>query len=196
MRLDFLSVSGGKFVNGAFTASFSYLLNDLGNHDKEEKPTLSTSAKVGAVLGGTAGVVLAAGCDLATFATCAPANPMMVLGGAAGGAVLGATFGEALDRTTKAIGKLLHGNSWLSPEPSSVYALLSRFDGSIQKFGVTNLVGNETARYTSAEYERMDVRMVTISTHPTRAQALTTEKLYCFGYVAVVGRTPPLSKVC
>jgi len=189
-------LSGGKFANGAFTASFNYLLNDLGDHEKKEQPALSDAAKFGAVGGAILGGVVAGGCDWVTVGACAIANPGIVVGGGVIGAAAGATFGEAVDSATKSLAKLIHGNSWLSPEPTSVYVLNSIVDGSILKFGVTNLVGNERARYTDNEYEKMGGLMTTIATFSNRAQALMTEKTFCFGYVAINGKLPPLSKTC
>jgi len=95
----------------------------------------------GAVAGGTLGAAGAGACTAGTGGVCALGAPTLIAGGAATGAVVGDALASGIDRLTDKV----NGNSWLSPDPTSVYVLNSNVDGSILKFGITNLVGNEMA---------------------------------------------------
>jgi hypothetical protein len=64
-----------------------------------------TAVKVGAVLGGVAGAVVAGGCDIYTLGACAMANPTLVGAGAAGGALVGASAGAMLSSGSTILAK-------------------------------------------------------------------------------------------
>jgi len=179
-------LGGGKFANGAQTGAFSYLFNYL---SQEARARLVAA---GAFLGGSAGAVAAGGCTVGTGGVCALGAPTLVAGGAAAGAAAGAAVGAAVD----SIEQKINGNSWLSPDPTSVYVLNSNVDGSILKFGITNLVGNETARYSFAELTALNANMTVIATYDSRAPARMLEIGLCMAYVATNGKLPPASSKC
>jgi len=56
----------------------------------------AAARSAGAIIGGVAGGVIAGGCDLVTFATCAAANPVIVGGGIAVGGAVGAAVGPSV----------------------------------------------------------------------------------------------------
>lgn len=181
-------LSGGTFANGAKTAAFGYLFNCLGHKES----CASLFAKAGSVVGAGVGIAASAGCDAASGGVCVPANPEIVIASAAGGAAAGGVVGAAVDSLEKRI----NGNSWLSPDPTSVYVLRSNVDGSVLKFGITNLVGNETARYSFAELTALNANMTVIATFDSRAPARMLEIGLCMGYTATNGKLPPASSRC
>lgn len=180
--------AGGKFENGAKTAAFGYLFNCLGHKES----CFSTFSKAGVTVGAGVGLLASVGCDASTGGTCIPANPIIVLESAAAGGVAGGTIGAAVD----SIESRVNGNSWLSSDQTSVYVLNSKVDGSILKFGITNLVGNETARYSPREWAALNANMTVIATFNSRAPARMLEIGLCSGYVAANGKLPPASTKC
>jgi RHS repeat-associated protein len=181
-------LGGGKFANGAQTAAFGYLFNFW----LHQKNYAEAGATAGAYAGTGVGLLLSAGCDVVSDGICALANPEIVAASTAAGVAIGGTAGAAVGAAAKAI----NGNSWLSPDPTSVYVLTSNVDGSVLKFGITNLVGNELSRYRPGELPAMNASMTVIATYSNRAQARMTEILLCTGYVTTHGKLPPASKKC
>ena len=179
-------IAGGKFENGATTAAFGYLFNAM------SQAARARLIGVGAVAGGTLGAAGAGACTAGTGGVCALGAPTLVAGGAAIGAVVGDALATGIDRLTDKV----NGNSWLSPDPTSVYVLNSNVDGSILKFGITNLVGNEMARYSAGEMAALNANMSVIATFDTRAPARMLEIGLCTGYVATNGKLPPASSKC
>lgn len=177
-------LGGGKFANGATTAAFGYIFNCLGH--KESCTILF--GQYGAVAGAGLGVIASGACDVATDGVCVPANPEIVAQATSAGLVAGAAVGTA-------IGKI-NGNSWLSSDPNSVYQLVDA-NGDVLKYGITNLVGEESLRYTAAQYQAMgNPRMEVIATFNNRAQARMLEMFLCYGYFSTHGHLPPASKKC
>jgi RHS repeat-associated protein len=111
--------TGGGFNRYAYAANNPYKYFDpdgrqtegIDNHYCEtygcgsSSVGMNTSAKVGAVFGGVAGVAVAAGCDIYTLGTCAVANPGLVVAGAAGGALVGASAGAMLSSGSTILAK-------------------------------------------------------------------------------------------
>jgi RHS repeat-associated protein len=104
--------SGSNFNRYVYTANNPYRYIDpdgrqfcgsyqCEKYDSGNRPggveVKSTASTVGAVLGGVAGGAVAAGCDVYSGMTCAPANPAIVAGGAAVGAAVGAGVGGSGD---------------------------------------------------------------------------------------------------
>jgi hypothetical protein len=121
---------------------------------------------------------------------------VIVAASAVEGGIKGAAAGLALGIALDTIEKRINGNSWLSPDSTSVYMLISIYDGTILKFGITNMVGNETARYTQNEMAALSGRMVVLATYDSRAPARMTEIMLCTAYTATNGRLPPASARC
>ena len=178
-------LGGDKFENGAITAAFAYLFNELSRQARAQ------IIGAGAFLGWTAGTVAAGGCTAGTGGVCALGAPAMIIGSAALGAATGDAVATAVDKLTDAI----NGNSWLSPTPTSVYQLLSNVDNSVMKYGITN-EGDPWNRYTQAFYDAANVRMDVIATFDYRAPARMLEVMLCTSYVAANGKLPPMSSRC
>lgn len=62
--------------------------------------------------------------------------------------------------------------------------------------GITNLVGNEMARYSAGEMAALNANMTVIATFDSRAPARMLEIGLCTGYVATTGKLPPASSKC
>lgn len=74
--------------------------------------------------------------------------------------------------------------------------LNSLVDDSILKCGITDLVGNEQARYSPREWTSLNARMTVIATFSSRAPARMLEMMLCYGSVVDHGHLPPQSKRC
>jgi hypothetical protein len=178
-------LTGGTFENGAKTAAYGYLFNALSQAARARIIT------AGGLLGGTAGAVAAGGCAAGTGGVCALGAPTMVMGGLAGGMVAGDVLATGIDRLTD----FVHGNSDISPTPTTVYQLISNFDGSILKYGITGNT-DPTTRYSSSEYRALNATMVPIMTFENRGPARVLEVMLCSSYVVINGRLPPASLRC
>ncbi len=84
-----------------------------------------------------------------------------------------------------------HGNSWLSPSPTTVYQLEYADTGDIYKYGITN---DPSGRYPGGA--PLGFQMREIATFNNRAPARFLELLLCGGYAASNGRLPPGSSRC
>lgn len=188
-------LGGGKFANGAVTAAYSYAFNCLGHPETCAGMFTKAGAGIGAGVGAVSGMGLSVACDVATSGGCAPINPGIVAISAGEGAIGGAVAGAAVGGTVDSVVKRINGNSWLSPNPTSVYVLYSIEDGSVLKFGITDEV-NEVNRYSAREYAQMRATMDVIARFESRAPARMLEISLCMGYVATHGSLPPASKKC
>jgi RHS repeat-associated protein len=177
--------AGGKFANGAQTAAYGYLFNDL-SHEARAR-----LIGAGAVAGGTLGAVGAGACAAGSGGVCALGAPTMI----AGGAALGAVTGDALATGIDSIGNAINGNSWLSPNPTTVYQLVSNADNSVWKYGITDQT-NPQDRYSASYYSQFNVRMEPIMQFGSRAPARILEIGLCSAYVVSNGKLPTLSSRC
>jgi hypothetical protein len=189
-------LGGGKFASGAQSGAFGYLFNCLSHPESCSSLFTKAGATIGTGVGVLGGIGVSAACDAATSGGCAPFNPVIVAASAVEGGIKGAAAGLALGIALDTIEKRINGNSWLSPDSTSVYMLISIYDGTILKFGITNMVGNETARYTQNEMAALSGRMVVLATYDSRAPARMTEIMLCTAYTATNGRLPPASARC
>ena len=182
-------IGGGKFANGATSALYGYLYNCLGD---SHGPCSQQWGKKGAFTGAGLGLITDIGCSLATGGMCVLSLPVFIVGGAAVGGSIGASAGGLAD----ALESKIHANSWLSPDRTSVYVLTSIVDDSVLKYGITNLVGNEVARYSAAEMAQLNARMTVIATFDSRAPARMLEIGFCSAYTVTNGKLPPASAKC
>jgi hypothetical protein len=165
---------GGTCEAGARSSAIIYLYNNCGGGK-------NGCALFGAGAGTMLGIGGSAVCNAGTYALCGPANPAIILAAGAGGLALGA----AADRLIE------HGNSWLSPSPTTVYQLTYADTGNLYKYGITN---DPSGRYSGGSPP--GTRMQEIATFNSRAPARMLELLLCGGYVAGNGHLPPGSSRC
>jgi hypothetical protein len=168
---------------------------------------VSTSAKVGAVVGGAAAGFIAAGCDIYTFGGCAVANPAMVAGGIAGGAALGAIAGQQLDIAWTQLNNLLEKSASNTAGPIEVqYALLATVTGpypdvrggiatlnagDVWKYGTTV---DPAGRYPLSSLNGLNLKFVE-QTAGTRYQVLAQEKLKLIQHAIQNGNLPPGNRI-
>jgi hypothetical protein len=175
------AIGGGKFGNGAITGAFGYLFNACGQDPQG-------CLKWGTAIGTAAGVGVAAGCNIGTAGACVLANPAIVASGTGVGIAAGAL--------ADTIGNVVNGNSWLSPNPTTVYQLVSNVDDSVWKYGITDQA-DPTGRYTQSYYSAFNVTMQPIATFESRAPARMLEIGLCTAYaISHDGKLPVLSKRC
>lgn len=179
-------LGGGKFANGAVTASFGYLYNACGADPRG-------CMKLGAATGAVVGVGLAAACDAGTAMTCVVANPGIV----AGSMTMGSAIGAAADSISTQVEAYVHGNSWLSPRPTTVYQIVYNATDEVYKYGITDNIANPSARYPQSFYVANNVRMEVITSFDSRAPARMLEIGLCLGHAATHGgKIPPGSTKC
>jgi RHS repeat-associated protein len=168
---------------------------------------VSTSAKVGAVVGGAAAGLAAAGCDIYSLGGCAVANPAMVAGGIAGGAALGAVTGQQLDVTWTQFSRLLEKAANNTTGPTEIqYALVATVAGPYPdvRGGVTTLnVGDvwkygtavdPNGRYPLSSLKGLNLKMIEQTTG-TRYQVLVREKIMLIQHAIQNGELPPGNRI-
>ncbi|OYY93773.1 MAG: hypothetical protein B7Y41_09905 [Hydrogenophilales bacterium 28-61-23] len=84
------TLGGGNFANGARTAAFGYLFNEMA----------SRLRNAGLALGGFGGLVASGTLDVGTGGLAIPSNPSLILGGAALGGTVGQALGAWIDSIT------------------------------------------------------------------------------------------------
>ena len=191
----------------AFCGSYQCDIYDSGNRAGADSSSsgISTSAKVGAVVGGAAGGLAAAGCDIYSLGACAVANPAMVAGGIAGGAALGAVTGQQLDKAWVQLSGLIAKATTAGPIETQ-YALVAQSSGlypdvrngvvqlnagDVWKYGTTSDTSN---RYPQSALGTLNLRMDVQATG-TRYQVLAAEKIKLIQYAIANGQLPPGNKI-
>ena len=192
----------------AFCGSYQCDKYDSGNRaggGDSSSSGISTSAKVGAVVGGAAGGLAAAGCDIYSLGACAVANPAMVAGGIAGGAALGAVTGQQLDNAWSQLNRLLEKSPTTGPVESQ-YALVATVSGpypsvrggivtltagDVWKFGTTVDVGG---RYSQSALVGLNLKMVE-QTRGTANHVLVQEKVMLIQHAILNGSLPPGNRI-
>ena len=169
------AAGGGSCSRGAASSALIYLYNACGSPNG--------CAAIGGAAGTFVGIAASGACNIGTALACGPANGL-ILGAAIVG---GAAAGAAIDSIA------VHGNSWLSPSPTTVYQLVYVDSGDLYKYGITD--GFNT-RYSVNFLTRGGFAMENIATFNSRAPARMLELSLCFGYVAGHGGLPPGSSRC
>ena len=169
------AAGGGTCAAGIASSALVYIYNACGSPNG--------CAALGGAAGTFVGIAASGVCNVGTALACGPANGL-ILGAAIVG---GAAAGAAIDSIA------VHGNSWLSPSPTTVYQLVYVDSGDLYKYGITD--GFNT-RYSVNFLTRMGFAMENIATFNSRAPARMLELSLCFGYVAGHGGLPPGSSRC
>ena len=182
---------GTGYVNSACSGANVISADESANINKV------AAAGVGSILGLTTGLAVSGACDVSTGGLCAPANPLIVGGMTAIGGTAGALF---YDLSSKAYAGIygtsakLHGNSLLSSNETTLYALVGP-NNEVWKYGITSNYNFEK-RYTQAYYAKHGVDIREIAVYKYRISARINEVRLCLQHVTTYGSRPILSKVC
>jgi len=196
-------LTGGKFANGAVSAAFAFLYNEMSSRFKPpetQTPGLWTRFVAGAtalaemIAASTAATAAAVGAVFTCALTCGSTT---VATGTMTDAIKSALDDDNYEKT--------HGNSLSSKRLTWLYELVNSRDGTINgqfepaggvaKYGITS-ADPPRSRYPSWFYALSSTDMEPIMQFPDRASARAAEAGLCSAFFAQYGRMPRLSATC